>query len=344
MTLRILRPGALATVQDLGRPGLQHLAIVPGGAMDPAAHRIANALVGNRAQAATLEIGLSGPELVFDEPLLVALHGARFEATLDGAAFPAARPVLVRAGARLRIARARLGCFGYLAVAGGIAVPPVLGSRATYLPGAFGGLNGRPVGAGAVLPIAPDAPALAAARFARVSARQGGAVEVGAGSARSVRWFAPAPSLPDADPPVARVVDGVHLALFTEAARAAFLAERWRVGPDSNRMGYRLLGPKLELARPAEIVSQATCLGTVQVPPSGQPIVLMADHQTTGGYPKIAEVIDADVPRFAQLGPGAQVRFARVALADADAARERWNGRLARLIERIRWELGNEDG
>lgn len=344
MSLRVLRPGALATVQDLGRPGRQHLAIVPGGAMDPDAHRIANALVGNRSDAATLEIGLSGPELEFEQPLLVALHGARFEATLDGAAFPPARPVLVRAGARLRIGRACVGCFGYLAVAGGIDVPPVLGSRSTYLPGAFGGLDGRLVGAGAVLPVPPGAAALAAARFGRIAARHAGATEVGAGSGRSVRWFAPAPSLPQVDAPVVRVVDGVHLALFTDEARTAFLAERWRVGPDSNRMGYRLLGPKLELVRPTEIVSQATCLGTVQVPASGQPIALMADHQTTGGYPKIAEVIGADMPLLAQLGPGAQVRFARVTLADADAAREDSALRLARLTARILWEFGDEDG
>jgi len=341
MTLRVLRPGALATVQDLGRTGLQHLAIVPGGAMDPASHRLANALVGNRDDAATLEIALSGPELLFGGVALVALHGARFEAALDGAPFPAARPVLVQAGARLRIGRAREGCFAYLAVAGGIAVPRVLGSRGTKHTGGFGGLGGGLVATGAILPVIPDADAVATSRFARVAAR-GGAVAVGR-AARSVRWLAPAPTLPSTDPAVVRAVDGVHAALFGDAARTAFFGERWRVAADSNRMGYRLLGPKLELVRPTEIVSQATCLGTVQVPANGQPIVLMADHQTTGGYPKIAELIAADVPLVAQVPPGATARFVRVALEGADAAREAFGASVGRLVERILWEFGDED-
>ena len=157
MSLQVLRSGALATVQDLGRPGLQHLGIVPGGAMDPLSHRIANALVGNGPEAATLEIALAGPELTVTQDALVALHGARFEAAVDGAPLPHSRPVLVRAGARLRIGRAETGCFGYLAVAGGLAVPPVLGSRSTYLSGRFGGWRGRLVERDAVLPFEPDA-------------------------------------------------------------------------------------------------------------------------------------------------------------------------------------------
>jgi antagonist of KipI len=341
MTLKLLRPGALATVQDLGRSGLQHLAIVAGGAMDPLSHRVANALVGNRGDAATLEIALSGPEILFNGDVLVALHGARFEATLDGAPFPGGRPVRVRGGARLRVGRALEGCFGYLAVAGGIDVPPVLGSRGTYLPGGFGGLGGKALAAGAILPVAPDADAVAVARFERVT-RRGGAVAVGA-AGQSVRWLAPPLTLPATDPAVARAVEGVHGALFTEPSRAAFFGERWRVAPDSNRMGYRLLGPKLELVRPTEIVSQATCLGTVQVPANGQPIVLMADHQTTGGYPKIAEVIAADVPLVAQVPPGAAVRFVRATLEEADVAREASAVRVEKLVERILWEYGDED-
>jgi antagonist of KipI len=339
MSVRVLRPGALATVQDLGRRGLQHLGIVPGGAMDPVSHRIANALVGNPADAATLEVALSGPELAIDSDALVALYGARFAAELDGAPLPHARPVLVHAGARLRIARAEAGCFGYLAVAGGIDVEPVLGSRSTYLSGAFGGWRGRLLERGAVLPLGPDAAALAAARFARATRRRH---PVGAGRCRTVGWFAPAATLPEHDAPVVRAVEGIHARLFDDASRAAFYAERWRVAPDSNRMGFRLLGPRLELAAPTEILSQATCLGTVQVPPSGQPIVLMADHQTTGGYPKIAEAIAADAPLLAQLAPGAALRFVAATLAEADAAREALCARVDALAERILWEFGEE--
>ena len=339
MTLRVLRPGALATVQDLGRRGHQHLGIVPGGAMDPVSHRVANALVGNQAGAATIEIALSGPELAFGADALIALHGARFAAEIDGVPLPQSRPVLVRAGARLRIARAEAGCFAYLAVAGGIEVEPVLGSRSTYLAGEYGGWRGRLLGRDAVLPVAPDAGALGAARFARATRRRRA---IAAGRCESVAWFAPAATLPEHDAPVVRALEGVHAGLFDAAARAAFFAERWRIAPDSNRMGYRLVGPRLELTAPTEILSQATCLGTVQVPPSGQPIVLMADHQTTGGYPKIAEAIAADAPMFAQLAPGASLRFAAVTFAEADAAREALGARVDTLVERILWEFGDE--
>jgi antagonist of KipI len=343
MSLRVLRSGVLATVQDLGRAGLQHLAIVPGGAMDSVSHRLANALVGNSGDLATLEIALAGPELAFEEDALIALHGARFEPRLDGAPMPVSRPVLVPAGAKLRIGRAAEGAFGYLAVAGGIDVPIVLGGRSTFLPGAFGGLQGRVVMAGASIPLADGVAALSAARFERV-ARGGRAGEVPGTGARSVRWFAPMLTLAATAPMVVRIVDGAHADLFEDAARVALVAERWRVAPDSNRMGYRLIGPKLALRAPKDIVSQAVCLGTVQVPSGGQPIVLMADHQTTGGYPRIAEVISADFPRLAQAMPGAaEVRFARVSLAEADAARSDLARRVDELLERLRWEYGDED-
>jgi biotin-dependent carboxylase-like uncharacterized protein len=344
MTLRVLRAGALATVQDLGRPGLQHQAMVPGGAMDAVSHRIANALVGNAGAAATIEIALAGPELAFDTDALIALHGARFDAWLDDAPLPLARPVLLRAGARLRIGRATVGAFGYLAIAGGIAVAPVLGSRSTFLSGGFGGLGGRALAAGAVLPLATDAAARAAARFARLT-RRTRAIEVGAG--RSVRWAAPALTLPAQDVVHLRAIEGAHAERFTADARRAFHAEAWRVTGESNRMGYRLAGPALPLSAPLDIASQGVCFGTVQVPAGGQPIVLMADRQTTGGYPRIAEVVWADLPRLAQAAPGsAALRFEAASLDAADAAREALVRRTEALIDRLRWEFGdaNEDG
>lgn len=341
MTLRVLRNGVLATVQDLGRPGLQHLAIVPGGAIDAPSHRLANALVGNVDDAATLEIALAGPELAFGQDALIALHGARFEARIDDAPLPASRPVRVRAGSRLRIGRAIEGSFGYLAVAGGIDVPAVLGSRSTYAPGAFGGFDGRAVRAGDLLPLAPDAAARAHARFERLLRRARERVVCDAAS--SVAWSAPGLTLPATDPLVLRVVDGAHAPLFDAASRAALLGESWRVTPESNRMGYRLSGPKLALGAPREIVSQPVCFGTVQVPAGGQPIVLLSDRQTTGGYPRIAEVVAADVARLAQATPGVTVvRFERVGLDAADEARERLARRVTEVIDRLRWEFGDE--
>jgi antagonist of KipI len=341
MSLRVLRPAALATVQDLGRPGRQHLGIVPGGAMDPVSHRIANALVGNRDDAATLEIALSGPELLFTRDALCALYGARFTATVGAAALPMARPVHVRAGTPVRIGRAKDGCFAYLAVAGGLDVPMVLGSRSTYLPGGFGGWRGRALERDAALPLADDVEALSEERFARASRRHG---TTGAGpkAARTVTWFAPALTLSEHDAAVIRVIDGLHRDLFDEGSRKASLGDVWRVASDSNRIGFRLLGPKLVLVEPTEILTQPTCRGTVQVPPGGQPIALMADHQTTGGYPKMAEVISADVPRLAQRPPGTSLHFAAATLDEADAAREALGGQVAGLVERILWEFDDE--
>ncbi len=338
MTIRVLRAGPLATVQDLGRPGLQHHAIVPGGAMDPVSHRIANALVGNPGECATLEFALVGPELRFELDTLIAVHGARFDAHVDGAPLPLARPVLVAAGATVTLGAAVEGSFGYLAVAGGIDVPRVLGARSTHLAAVFGGLDGKVLAANASLPLVADVTNRSNDRFARIA--RSGATTI-KHRARSVRWFAPMVSLPPTDPLVLRVVDGVHAARFDDVSRQAFFGDAWQVAAESNRMGYRLSGPRLALAAPLEIASQSVCFGTVQVPVSGQPIVLMADRQTTGGYPRIAEVIAADLPRLAQASPRKSVlRFERVTLEAADAARGAMVRRVDEVIERLRWEFG----
>jgi antagonist of KipI len=335
----VLRPGTHATVQDLGRGGLRHLGVVPGGAMDTVSHRIANALVGNRSDEASLEIALSGPDLLITQDALVALYGARFAARLDGKPLPMARPVLVRAGARLRIGRAEDGFFGYLAIAGGFDVPPVLGSRSTYVPGGFGGWQGKAVARDASLPLVAGVADLSVRRFERVSRR---GTALGA-RGQSVTWFAPNVMATIGDPPVVRAIPGLHHELFKPAARVAFFSERWRVGLDSNRMGLRLSGQSpLPLVQATEILSQPTCRGTVQVPASGQPIVLAADHQSTGGYPKIAEVIAADAPRLAHVPPGQELRFAPVTLEEADAARAILAERIDVLIERILWEFGDD--
>ncbi|MBL8541014.1 MAG: biotin-dependent carboxyltransferase family protein [Betaproteobacteria bacterium] len=340
MTLRVLRPGVLATIQDLGRPGHQHLGVVPGGAVDPVSHRIANALVGNHADLATLEFALLGPELLFECDALIALHGAHCAAVIDGAPLPRSRPVLLPAGTRLRLGRAARGCFGYLAVAGGLDVAPVLGSRSTYLAGAFGGWRGRTLARGAEVPLAPHAVELARQRFSRITCRR----HARAGPYwRTVRWLAPDLTLPEHEDCAIRALPGMHAELFDAASRERFYSEHWRIAPDSNRMGLCLTGPHLALAQPADVLSQATGRGTVQVPPAGQPIVLMADHQTTGGYPRMAEVIAADVPRVAQLAPGARVRFTRATLAEADAARETLASRVDRVVQGILWEYGDAD-
>jgi antagonist of KipI len=295
--------------------------------MDPVALALANALVGNDADAAALEMTILGPDVEFGADTLIALCGAEFESNI-----PLNRPVLVEAGRLVHIGRAMRGARGYLAVAGGLPIEPVLGSRSTYLPGQFGGHEGRTLRRGDAIPLVANISALSQDRFARLKGRNG----------RSVRWWAPPLTAPDREPILLHVIEGEHYGRFDGAAQRAFLDTIWSIAPDSNRMGFRLGGAPL--ARPAaesEILSGPTSLGTVQVPASGQPIVLMADHQTTGGYPRIAEVAYADVPRLAQLAPGGKLHFARCSLDVAAQLRKAMRERLESALHGIAWEYGN---
>lgn len=322
MSVRVLRPGLLTTLQDLGRHGLQHVGLCPGGAMDPVALSLANALVGNARGEAALEITVIGPELAFEEDTLVAVCGAEFQGS-----FPHNRPVLAPAGSRYNVGRAVRGARAYLAVAGGFAVEPVLGSRSTYLPGGFGGFEGRALRHGDVLPLRDPA---ASARFAKLKKTKDG----------SVKWSAPPLTLPDREPILIHVLDGQHYPSFDPNAQRTFIDAVWRIAPESNRMGFRLAGPALVRAQDDEILSGPTALGSVQVPANGAPIALMADHQTTGGYPRIAEIVSADVPRLAQLAPGGTVHFARCDLGIAAELRHHMNERLEVALRGIAWNYG----
>ena len=332
MSLRILRPGLLSTVQDRGRYGLQHLGVVSCGPMDPVALDLANALVGNRRGEAAIEITVLGPEIEFNCDALVAICGARFGATLAGRALPMNRPVFVEKKSNLKTGRALVGSRAYLAVAGGIATAPVLGSRSTYLPAGFGGLEGRQLHAGDSLPLIDDVCAVSLQRYKNLGGKKDTA------DLRTVSWSAPALTLPEREPIVIHAMEGRHYAHFDAAAQRAFFEATWKVSPDSNRMGYRLAGPMLARAESFEILSEPACLGTVQVPANGLPIALMADRQTTGGYPKIAEIAAADVPRLAQLAPGGAVRFARCSLEQARELRRVLRQRVESALRSLAWD------
>ena len=333
MSLRILRPGLLSTVQDRGRHGLQHLGVVPCGPMDPVALELANALVGNRDGEAAIEFTVLGPEISFESDALIALCGALFEAKIDGVPVPANRPVLLAKNAVLRTGRALLGSRGYLAVAGGIATSPVLGSRRTYLPARFGGLDGRLLRAGDTLPLPGNSASLALQRYKNLDSKR----ETREGI-RTVSWSAPALTLPEREPIMIHAMEGRHHAHFDAASQRAFFEATWKVSADSNRMGFRLAGPTLARAEAFEILSEPTCFGTVQVPANGLPIALMADHQTTGGYPKIAEIAAADVPRLAQLAPGGSVQFARCTLEQARELRRALRQRVDSALRSLAWD------
>jgi biotin-dependent carboxylase-like uncharacterized protein len=314
--LRIVSPGPLTTVQDLGRPGYAALGISACGAADPLALRIGNRLVGNPEGAAALEMTLQGPTVQFLDPACVALAGAAEAARLVAGPEAAARrsvlpwtAVAVRAGEVLHCGALRHGARAYLCVAGGLRVPLVLGSASTHVRSGLGGLHGRALRADDELLAGPSAGAAPGARLAPT---------------QRDRLY------PQEQPRCLRVTDGPQGARFTPAALATFLSAVYEVSPRADRMGVRLSGPALRRADgPAaaggaaadEPLTEGVYVGAVQVPADGQPILLSVDHQTTGGYPKIASIIAADQSRLGQLRPGDRVRFVRVSLDEADA---RW--------------------
>lgn len=324
MSVHVIRPGMLTTVQDLGRWGQQRFGVVVGGAMDELSHRVANLLVRNPEDAATLELTLTGASLAFEQTALVAVCGAHLSPRVESLVLPQGRAMLVRAGSRLEFGARTSGCRAYVAVHGGVAVEPVLGSRSTFLRGGFGGFDGRALRRGDVLPIGPGTAASQYPGLARHLQTTTAPVAVLSGPrlAEPLR-------LPEAQPGEAlrmvRVIPGRHWDAFTEDARLRLLQTPFAVGPESDRMGYRLRGPSLALREPMAVLSEAVAFGTIQVPPDGNPIVLMADRQTTGGYPRMASVASVDLPVLAQTMPGEHVRFELVSLDEAqrlDLARQ----------------------
>ncbi|MCC7055537.1 MAG: biotin-dependent carboxyltransferase [Gemmatimonadaceae bacterium] len=311
MTVHVRQPGLLTTVQDLGRMGWQHIGVPVGGAMDPVAHRVANLLVGNDDDAAALECTLGGIALQFTAPTLVALAGRDITASLDATPIPGWRPFLAPRGALLVL---HDGCRTTIAFAGGVDVPQVLDGRGTSLRAAFGGLAGRPLRRDDRLALSPPT-ALGARIAAQLDARSRVVANWSAGM--SIR---PAYT----DTPTLRIIPGPEHGLLTDASRDLLLGDTFRVSPDSDRMGFRLTGQPLALTSASEMLSSGVTAGTIQLPPGGAPIVLMADRQTTGGYPRIGDVITVDLPLLAQLRPGDDLRFAPVSL---DAAQSLYRSR-----------------
>lgn len=313
MSIRILKPGLLATVQDLGRFGLQKVGVPVGGAMDAGAARAANLLVGNDEGEAVLELTLGGTELLLEEDGLLAVCGADVEAEADGVPLPFWRPVLVRKDVKIKFGVCRSGCRSYVAIWGGLDVPERLGSRSTYLRGGFGGHEGRALKAG-------DTLRAKAARKLSVSLRESlPAIPFGRGFAAASWHAAHFAVASHPEETVIRAMPGAHFPLLTEESQSELFGGTFRIGIQSDRMGCRLESThKLQLRQPLELLSEAVAAGTVQLPPDGNPIVLLADRQTTGGYPRIAHVASVDIPVFAQLKPGDRFRFEAVTQREAE--------------------------
>lgn len=308
MTIHVHAPGALTTVQDLGRPGWGSAGVAPSGAMDAFALRAANLLVGNDADAAGLEITITGPELVFMDAAVVALAGAPFDVALDGTPAPRGESIRVSSGGRLVIGRATIGARGYLAVRGGIDVPLILGSRSTHVAAGLGGKLGRALTTGDPLNVGRSQ------------------------NDQPLRRLGTDALTPIAPEQIVRVVPGPQEDSFTQRGIDSFFTSPFRVSPRSDRTGVRLEGESIEHAGPADLDPEAVVTGAIQMPGDGQPIVLGPDRPATGGYVKIASVIAADLPLIAQARPGDTLRFVR---ATVEEARQAWRDRERAVAEGI---------
>lgn len=286
-TIEVISPGPLTTIQDLGRPGWAHIGVPRSGAADRPALRLANRLVGNDEGAPALETTLVGPKLRVHGGTVLALTGAPVEAKLEGIVVPINRSIEVQDGEVLTVGTARSGLRTYIACRGGIAVPKVLGSAATDV---LTGLGPAPIARGDVLVVGDEA-GLAAPLLKVVTPQ-------------------PAPG-----PVTLRVALGPRADWFTDDSVARLLAEPFVVSAESNRVGVRLSGPTLQRVDDVELLSEGLVAGAIQVPAGSQPILLLADHPTTGGYPVIATVLSESLPAAAQLRPGQEVRFSAPAAA-----------------------------
>lgn len=306
--ISVIKSGLFDTVQDLGRYGYQRFGVVVGGVVDPLSHRVANLLVGNEEDAATIEMTLVGPVLLFEEDAVVAICGGDLSPMIADIQVPMWKPVFIRKGSKLRFGPAKRGSRAYLAVAGGLDVPVVLGSRSTYVKAGLGGMDGRALRKGDVL-------------YFR---RESKLVEVIKGKFGSSTPFQAAdwgittkitPNLSDTYE--IRVMRGRQYELFDEDSQYRFWNETFVVSSQSDRMGYRINGPLLRLKEPKEMVSEAVTYGSIQVPPDGNPIILAADRQTTGGYPKIGQLSSIDFPKLAQAKPGDRLSFKEVTIEES---------------------------
>lgn len=344
--IRVIRAGLLTSIQDLGRVGQQHYGIIVSGSMDPYAHQVANLLVGNPVSEATLEMTLLGPSLEFQTDALISICGGDLQPRVNGRSVPSWSPIIVRKGTVVEFGVARAGCRAYLAVAGGFDVPSVMGSKSTYLRAGIGGFYGRAMQDGDSLKIRSVEVTRSAGIHSADVVRSSGIQSVELAPRPeiqivpwSVGWDART-GRGNAQPEV-RIVRGPEYELFSDESKRVFESEPFVVSPQSDRMGYRLTGPRLALREERDMLSEGVARGTVQVPPDGHPILLMADHQTTGGYPRIAQVATVDIPLVAQRKPGDILRFRMISLVEAqclirDQARE-----LQRLASAIAWKRGN---
>ncbi|PFJ14990.1 KipI antagonist [Bacillus cereus] len=308
MDVEVLHAGMFTTVQDLGRYHYQQYGVPVGGAMDQSALRMINMLVGNEESEAGLEITIMGPKLLIKKTTLLAIGGADMEPLLNGERIPLWRPILAEEGSMLCFGKVKSGCRAYVTFAGGIHIDRTMGSKSTYIRAAIGGIEGRMLKKGDYFQVGTR------------SEMASCVIQDLQGEERiKTKWAIRNNTLPKYKKhPKLRVITDFEYDQFTERSKEAFFTKEYKVSNYADRMGYRLNGEVLNRAMEKEILSSPVTFGTIQVPNGGQPIILMVDRQTTGGYPRIGNVISVDLPLLAQLKPGDYVTFEKVTIEEAE--------------------------
>ena len=306
MSVNVLNAGLLTTIQDIGRTGSQKFGVLVSGAMDSYSMRIANLLVGNDEREGVLEITLFGTKLQFEEDTLIAITGGDLQTTVDGIPVANWRPLIVRKGSILKFGFAIEGCRAYLAIAGGIDIPVVMESKSTYMVAGIGGFKGRALQQNDQLSFGSLTESND--KVFTLIEREG-----------TPDWAVPHHPLVNlASTQTIRFIEGTEYKHFDDASKQRLVREPYVVTPQSNRMGLRLEGQALSLTEKLEMLSEGVTFGTIQLPPNGKPIILMADRQTAGGYPKIGQVITADLGSLSQVKPNATLYFKLITHAEAE--------------------------
>ncbi|TDL31762.1 biotin-dependent carboxyltransferase family protein [Jeotgalibacillus sp. S-D1] len=310
--IRVIEPGLLSTIQDEGRNGFQQYGVIASGVMDTFAYRIANILVGNEEREAVIEVTLTGPTLEFEKDGLIAICGADFSAQLDGEPCPTWRPVFVKQGTTLHMKFSKKGCRAVIAVGGGLDLPIVMNSKSTYLRAQIGGLNGRTLDKEDVIqnnPLSQKSKQIILSLTKKV------------GKSFTSRWSISKVYLHEIYYGSSlRVMKGRQYDEFAPDSQQDFWEKPFKVSPQSDRMGFRLDGTELKRTVSEDLLSEAVAFGTIQVPADGQAIILLADRQTIGGYPKIGQVSSVDLPALVQKKPGETIHFKEISHEEAQCS------------------------
>jgi len=331
VNISVLSPGLLTTIQDLGRHGYQKYGVIVSGAMDTYAMRLSNILVGNEENEGVLEITLVGPSLKLEKGTLFSITGGDLSPTINGKKISKGRPIYLNNDCILKFGSCKAGCRSYLAVAGGFDVQKIMESKSTYLRAQFGGFKGRSLRKDDII---------------RIGVQNSSSIKIikkleeinGKGDFVSPSWYIKNFMIKNTESTVIRVFEDRQFNKISEESINIFFSSKFKIDSRSDRMGYRLSGEKIEFKEKLEMISEEVSIGTIQIPPDGNPIILLADVQTTGGYPKIAHVASADIQKIVQLKPNDKIEFKKITLKEAEKLyfeREKYILELKKSIELI---------